>query len=79
MYILIIYIYFMKNDVLYPIYLRYLSDRLLEGKLSRGSFALLRISKSSFDDFKYKYENDEKFSTVINRDKKIDDLFDDEI
>ena len=69
----------MKNDVLYPIYLRYLNGRLLEGKLSRGSFAPLRISKSSFDDFKYKYENDEKFSTVINRDKKIDDLFDDEI
>jgi hypothetical protein len=79
MYILIIYIYFMKNDVLYPIYLRYLNDRLLEGKLSRGSFSLLRISKSSFDDFKYRYENDDKFSTVINRDKKIDDLFDDEI
>jgi hypothetical protein len=42
------------------------------------------MSRSSFEDFKYKFENDELFSEKIIkiktseiRDKKIDDLFDD--
>jgi hypothetical protein len=44
----------MKEDYLYSYYLKHLDNRLTEGKLSRGSFSLLRISESAFNDFKYK-------------------------
>ncbi len=74
----------MKNDLVYPYYLVYLGNRLSEGKISKGSLSLLRISKSAFEDFKYKFDNDELYNSKIielyraeNRDKKIDDLFDD--
>jgi hypothetical protein len=67
----------MKEDYLYPFYLKHLDNRLTEGKLSRGSFSLLRISESAFNDFKYKFENDENFALQFKRDKRIDDLFDD--
>jgi hypothetical protein len=74
----------MKNDELYPFYLVYLDIRLSGLKISNGSYSLLKMSRSSFEDFKYKFENDELFSEKIIkiktseiRDKKIDDLFDD--
>jgi hypothetical protein len=67
----------MKEDYLYPFYLKHLDNRLTEGKLSRGSFSLLRISESAFNDFKYKFENDESFALQFKRDKRIDDLFND--
>ena len=74
----------MKTDKIYPYYLDYLNDRLLEGKISKGSFSLLKMSNSSFEDFKYRFENDELFQNRIIelhksevRDKKIDDIFDD--
>ena len=74
----------MKNDEIYPYYIDYLNDRLNEGKISKGSLSLLKMSNSSFEDFKYRFENDELFnSKVIElhksevRDKKIDDIFDD--
>jgi len=67
----------MKENYLYPFYLKHLDNRLTEGKLSRGSFSLLRISESAFNDFKYKFENDESFALQFKRDKRIDDLFDD--
>ena len=67
----------MKEDYLYPYYLKNLNNRLVEGRLSRGSLSLLRISESAFMDFKYKYENDKEFAIQFSRDKKIDDLFDD--
>lgn len=67
----------MKEDYLYTYYLKHLDNRLTEGKLSRGSFSLLRISESAFNDFKYKFENDESFALQFKRDKRIDDLFDD--
>ena len=74
----------MKNDKIYPYYLTYLESRLNEGKISKGSFSLLKISNDSFEDFKFKYENDELFSNRIIklhtseiRDQKIDDIFDD--
>lgn len=74
----------MKKDLIYPYYLDYLNDRLLEGKITKGSISLLKMSKSSFEDFKYRFENDELFHNKIIelhkseiRDKKIDDLFDD--
>jgi hypothetical protein len=74
----------MKGDLVYPYYLIYLDSRLCEGRLSKGSLSLLKISKSAFEDFKYKFDNDELFNSKIielykseMRDKKIDDLFDD--
>jgi len=67
----------MKNDNIYPYYIKYLEQRLVDGKISRGSYSLLRISKESFDDFKFKFENDSKMRTATIRDKIIDDLFDD--
>jgi len=74
----------MKKDELYPFYLVYLDIRLSGLKISNGSYSLLKMSRSSFEDFKYKFENDELFSEKIIkiktseiRDKKIDDLFDD--
>jgi len=67
----------MKNDDIYTYYIKYLKQRLVDGKISRGSYSLLRISKESFDDFKFKFENDSEIRTAIIRDKKIDDLFDD--
>lgn len=67
----------MKEDEIYPFYLKHLDNRLTEGKLSRGSFCLLRMSESAFSDFKYRFENDKNFSVQFIRDKRIDDLFDD--
>ena len=64
----------MKNDTLYPYYVHYLNDKLSEGKLSRGSYSLLLISLNSFEDFKYKFENDIEFSKSFIRDKKINDV-----
>lgn len=73
----------MKKDKIYPHYLIYLESKLLTG-LSVGAFRLLKISKSAFEDFKYRFENDELFHKKQlelykseARDKKIDDLFDD--
>lgn len=66
----------MKSDELYPYYIQYLNTRLIEGRLSRGTFSLLSISRNSFEDFKYKFENDESFAIAIRRDKKIDDIID---
>lgn len=72
----------MKKDIVYPYYLSYLTCRLNEGLISNGSYRLLIISKSAFDDFKYRFEHDELFSKKQielykseARDKKIDDLF----
>lgn len=74
----------MKKDPIYPYYLDYLNDRLNEGKITKGSISLLKMSNSSFNDFKFRFENDELFHDRIIelhkseiRDKKIDDLFDD--
>ena len=74
----------MKNDKIYTYYLTYLTSRLNEGKISNGSFSLLKMSNDSFENFKFKYENDEIFSSKVIklhtseiRDQKIDDIFDD--
>lgn len=68
----------MKNDELYTYYIQYLNMRLIEGELSRGSFSLLSISRTMFEDFKHKFKNDSNFALTIARDKKIDDIIDDE-
>lgn len=74
----------MKKDEVYPYYIVYLDNRLNIGRLSKGSCRLMKISESSFMDYKYRFENDELFNkTQIelykseSRDKKIDDLFND--
>ncbi len=73
----------MRNDELYPEYLTYLNWRLSESKISNGKYSLLKISRSSLEDFKTKLENDELFNKRIVelhkseiRDQKIDDIFD---
>lgn len=72
----------MKDDSIYPYYLTYLELKLYEGKLSSGALSLMRISGNSFDDFKFRFENDVFFKKRISeiykaedRDKKINDLF----
>jgi hypothetical protein len=68
----------MKNDKLYPLYLNYLNDKLDNGKLTKGAYSLMKISRSCFDDFKSKM-GDKLFEgeqIKSNRDKKIDDIFD---
>jgi hypothetical protein len=74
----------MKTDKIYPYYLSYLEERLRDGKISKGSFALLKMSDSPFCDFKFRFENDEPFTKKMLelhksevRDQKIDDIFDD--
>lgn len=74
----------MKNDNVFPYYKVYLENRLLDGKLTNGSLKLMLISKSAFEDYKYRFESDDKFNKkqmdlyrLEDRDKKIDNLFDD--
>lgn len=74
----------MKKDNIYVYYILYLENKLNSGRLSGGAYRLLKISKSAFEDYKYRFDNDELFHKkqielykAENRDKKIDDLFDD--
>jgi hypothetical protein len=74
----------MKEDRIYIYYILYLEYKLGLKKLSEGSFNLLKISKSSFEDYKYRFNNDDIFnkkqieiSKSLIRDKKIEDLFND--
>ena len=68
----------MKNDKLYPLYLNYLNDKLDNRKLTKGAYSLMKISRSCFDDFKSKMDDKlfEGEQIKSNRDKKIDDIFD---
>ena len=72
----------MKNDELYPEYINYLDWKLNEKKINKGKYSLLKMSRTAFDDFKNRLENDETFNDMIieimkteNRDKKIEDIF----
>lgn len=76
----------MKNDIIYPFYITYLHFRLNENKISKGAFSLLKMSSEPFENFKFKYENDENFRNKILdmrkanlRDQKIDDIFKDDL
>ncbi len=55
----------MKNDELYPHYITYLDSQLNESKINKGKWALLKISNSKFEDFKWRFENDELFNERI--------------
>jgi hypothetical protein len=67
----------MKEEPLYRYYINYLNEMLYSGKISNGHFSLLKISRNNFDEFKYKCENNTSFYKVINRDKKINDIIED--
>jgi hypothetical protein len=71
----------MKNDPLYNLYLDYLNFKLFENQINSGRYSLLKISLSSFNDFKRRFENDKPFNKKIIelyrvelRDKKIDEI-----
>ena len=73
----------MKNEELYNEYKNWLDWRLDQNQINRGKYSLLKMSRSAFDEFKIKLENDETFNEKIveimkteNRDKKIDVIFD---
>ena len=51
----------MKNDKLYPLYINFLDERLKEGKLNKGAYSILKMSRSNFEDFKIKLEKDDLF------------------
>lgn len=68
----------MKNDEKYPLYLIWLDEQLKSGKLNRGTWSLRKMSRQAFDEFKQRLD-DGKFENKVvqvNRDSKIDDLFD---
>lgn len=74
----------MKNDELYLEYQTYLEWRLSQNQINKGKYSLLKMSRTAFDEFKTRLENDETFNDMIieimkseSRDKKIDDIFDD--
>lgn len=68
-----------KKHELYNYYLIYIESR----KMSNGAKKLMMISESSFNDFKFQYENSKDFKFKIDelikseiRDNKLDDLLD---
>jgi hypothetical protein len=70
-----------KKHELYNYYLVYIENR----NISNGAKKLMMISESSFNDFKFQYENNKQFKIKIDdlikseiRDNKIDDLLDDD-
>jgi hypothetical protein len=70
-----------KKHELYNYYLVYIESR----NISNGAKKLMMISESSFNDFKFQYENNKQFKIKIDdlikseiRDNKIDDLLDDD-
>jgi hypothetical protein len=74
----------MKNENLYTEYVAYLDWRLNENQISKGKYSILKISRTSFDDFRKKIESDSEFNKKIRnlyksdiREKKINDIIKD--
>jgi hypothetical protein len=70
-----------KKHELYHLYEIYVDSKLT----SNGSKKLMKLSESSFNDFKFQYENRSQFKQKIDdlvkseiRDIKIDDLLEDD-
>ena len=70
-----------KKHELYKFYEVYIDGK----KISNGAKKLMKMSESSFNDFKFQYENSDDFKFRIDeivkseiRDNKIDDLLDDD-
>lgn len=73
----------MKNDDKWQFYISYLDMKLMEGKITKGSYSLLKMSRQSFDDFKDRFEEDELFQKKVIklrsqeiRDRRIGDILD---
>jgi hypothetical protein len=71
----------LKDEELYPKYLLHLESK----NLTRGGFELSKMSKSLFEEFQSRYENNPSFKEKINnqyksidRSEKIDDLIKDD-
>jgi formyltetrahydrofolate synthetase len=69
-----------KKHELYKFYEVYIDGK----KISNGAKKLMKMSESSFNDFKFQYENNDDFKFRIHeivkseiRDNKIDDILDD--
>ena len=67
----------MDNDI-HRIYEAYINAK----RISDGAKSLLKISKSSLDDFEFQYVNNDKFKNIIDaiilsemRSDKIDNIF----
>lgn len=70
-----------KNNELYPKYLLHLEYK----SLTKGGFELSKMSKSLFEEFQIRYENNPSFKEkadnqykTIERQEKIDDLVKDD-
>lgn len=70
-----------KNHELYKFYENYIDGK----KISNGGKKLMKMSESSFEDFKYQYDKNldfrsriDEMSKILTRDNKIDDLLDDD-
>jgi len=70
-----------KKHELYKFYKVYIDGK----KISNGAKKLMKMSESSFDDFKYQYDKNVDFKFRIDemvkseiRDNKIDDILDDD-
>ena len=55
----------MKEDMLYKDYLIYLDWRLRENQINKGKYSLLKISNSSFEEFKKNFEIDDAFRNYL--------------
>jgi hypothetical protein len=73
----------MKELEFYEEYIIYLDWRLNECQITKGKYSLFKISKSEYDKFIKRLENDKNFNDKFikilkseNRDKKIDDIID---
>lgn len=55
----------MKNDENYVYYILYLKDKMNEGYINKGTFAIMTISESCFTNFKKRFENDDTFKEKL--------------
>ena len=55
----------MKNDENYVYYILYLKDKMNEGYINKGTFAIMIISESCFTNFKKRFENDDTFKEKL--------------
>jgi nitrate/TMAO reductase-like tetraheme cytochrome c subunit len=76
----------MKELEFYEEYIFYLDWRLSEKQITKGKYSLFKISKSEYDKFIKRLENDEKFNEKFvkllqaeKRDEKIDSLISDDV
>jgi hypothetical protein len=71
----------MKDDEIYPFYENFINNKLLIGKITKGSASIFKISYASFEQYKNKFQNDKEFKKEQlelykseARDQKIKDI-----